>query len=417
MLDIAAVLITLTAILSYLNHRFIKLPGPIGVMALSLVMSLFLLLIGNWDRSIITEAHSFVTQIDFSVVVLNGMLSFLLFAGALHVDISELASRKWVIGLLASVGVIASTLIIGSSAWLIFDGLLGLEVPLIYWLLLGAILSPTDPIAVLGVMKAAKAPRDLEIKIVGESLFNDGVAVVVFLILLAMLNSGQSDLVLSDALLLFAQETLGGAVLGLVLGLIVFWLMRSIEYHTVEILLTLALVLGGFSLAQHLHMSGPIAMVVAGLLIGNRGRKLAMAAHTRERLDEFWEMIDEILNAVLFVLIGLEVLILTLNREYLLLAVIMIVLSLLVRFICVGLPISALRTLGKEYSPYAVRLMTWGGIKGGISVALALSLPPSSERDMIVTVTYVVVLFSILVQGLTLGPVIKMALQRTGEHS
>ena len=412
MLDIAAVLLTLTAVLSYLNHRFIKLPGPVGVMALALLMSLLLMLVGLWDRSVINTAHGFITQIDFSAVLLNGMLSFLLFAGALHVDLSELASRKWAIGLLASVGVIASTLIIGGSAWLLFDGLLGLNVPLLYWMLLGAILSPTDPIAVLGVMKAANAPRDLEIKIVGESLFNDGIAVVVFLILLAMLSSGQEDVELLEAMQLFAQETLGGAALGLVLGYGVFLLMRRIDDYTVEVLLTLALVVGGFSLAQHLHISGPITMVVAGLLIGNRGRMLAMSAHTRERLDDFWEMLDEILNAVLFVLIGLEVLILTVTREYLILAAITIVLMLLVRFICVGLPISALRVLGREYSRYAVRLLTWGGIRGGISVALALSLPPSKERDMILTVTYIVVLFSILVQGLSLGPVIRLALGR-----
>ena len=416
MLDIAAVLITLTALFSYINHRFIHLPTPIGVMAIALLLSLAMIAFGLANEGLINHARELVGAIDFDEVLLNGMLSFLLFAGALHVDLTALSDRKKTVGILATLGVIASTMIIGSAAWALFNGLLGLNVPFIYWLLLGALLSPTDPIAVLGIMKAAKAPQSLEIKIVGESLFNDGVAVVVFIILAAM-ATGAGDFSASNAVILFLQETLGGALLGLVAGYIVYHMLRTVDNYNVEVLLTVALVLGGFTLAQRLHVSGPIAMVVAGLIIGNRGRELAMSDVTRQHLDTFWEIIDEILNALLFVLIGLEVLIITITGDYLTVALWMIPLTLLVRFICVGVPISILRSRGVEYSPHAVKLLTWGGIRGGISVALALSLPETAERDLILTVTYIVVLFSILVQGLSIGFVVRSALRNYTEKS
>ena len=260
MLDIAAVLITLTALFSYINHRFIHLPTPIGVMAIALLLSLAMIAFGLANEGLINHARELVGAIDFDEVLLNGMLSFLLFAGALHVDLTALSDRKKTVGILATLGVIASTMIIGSVAWALFNGLLGLNVPFIYWLLLGALLSPTDPIAVLGIMKAAKAPQSLEIKIVGESLFNDGVAVVVFIILAAM-ATGAGDFTASAAVVLFLQETLGGALLGLIAGYIVYCMLRTVDNYNVEVLLTVALVLGGFTLAQRLHVSGPIAMV------------------------------------------------------------------------------------------------------------------------------------------------------------
>ena len=411
MLDIAALLVTLTAVFSYINHRFIKLPTTIGVMMIALLMSLLLIVLSISGYDTVTHAATGVIgAIDFNAVLMNGMLSFLLFAGALHVDLTELANRKWTIGLLATVGVIASTLLIGTLAWLVFDYLGGFSMPYIYWLLLGALISPTDPIAVLGIMKAAQAPRSLEIKIVGESLFNDGVAVVVFTILLAM-AIGQGGFDLTAAVTLFGRETLGGIVFGLLLGYGVYAMLKSIDSYNVEVLLTLALVLGGYALALHLHISGPIAMVVAGLVIGNHGRRRAMSDTTRFYLDTFWEIVDEMLNAVLFVLIGLELIILSLAVEQLWIAFLMIPIALLARFICVSIPLNVLRTQGFEYTPHAVKLLTWGGIRGGISVALALSLPVSAERDLIVTVTYVVVLFSILIQGLSIGRVIRLALR------
>jgi CPA1 family monovalent cation:H+ antiporter len=412
MLEIAAVLVTLTALFSYLNYRFLKLPSPVGVMTVSLLLSLVLLLIGLSSAGLQAQAKTLVESIDFDTVLLNGMLSFLLFAGALHVKMSDLVRFRWAIGLLATVGVLASTFLIGGLSWLIFDGLFGLQVPLLYWLLLGAILSPTDPIAVLSILKSANAPHDLEIKIVGESLFNDGVAVVVFLILFELATGGE-DLNGGEILLLFLQEVAGGLLLGLVAGYLVYRMLKRVDDYNLEILLTVALVLGGFTLAQHLHVSGPLAMVVAGLLIGNRGRELAMSDRTRERLDLFWELIDELLNAVLFVLIGLEVLVLTITGAHLLLAVILIPLLLLVRLVAVGVLIGILRR-HQDFGPHVVKLLTWGGIRGGISVALALSLPHSAERDLILTVTYIAVLFSILVQGLSIGRVVRRALRTAG---
>jgi len=411
MLDIAALLITLTALFSYLNYRFIKLPPTIGVMTIALMLSLILIGLGELGFvGIEQRAEVIIGSIDFNKVLLHGMLSLLLFAGALHIDLATLATKKWPIGILATVGVIASTLLVGTASWIVLNGLLGVPISFLYCLLFGALISPTDPIAVLGILKSARAPQSLEIKIVGESLFNDGVAVVVFTILLGLVLGGE-EVTVGSALLLFAEEALGGIIFGLVIGFIAYQMLKSIDSYDVEILITLALVLGGYALAIHLHVSGPIAMVVAGLMIGNHGRSLAMSETSRKNLDTFWELIDEILNAVLFVLIGLEVIILTFEGRYLLAAVLMIPCVLLIRFICVGASIRIMRRrFHIEFSPHAVKILTWGGIRGGISVALALSLPLGSEREIILAITYVVVLFSILVQGLTIGRLVKATL-------
>ncbi len=334
------------------------------------------------------------------------MLSFLLFAGALHVNLSDLADQKWLVGLLAVFGTLTSTALVGGAFYLLVQ-LFGIQLDLIYCLLFGALISPTDPIAVMGILKSVGAPKSLETKITGESLFNDGVGVVVFVVILGMAVGGaEVDVAPADIAALFAKEALGGIVFGLILGGLGYWMLSQVDDYTVEILVTLAIVMGGYAFALALHTSGPIAMVVAGLLIGNHGRLFAMSERTRERLDTFWELIDEVLNAVLFVLIGLEILLLTFDPNYAYIGVIAIPLVLACRFVCVGLPIKVL-SLGRTFSPGVVRILTWGGLRGGISIALALSIPAGPERELILAVTYAIVVFSILVQGLTVGKLIE----------
>ena len=404
LLNILAVLITLTATFGYINARFIKLPAAIGIMLIALVSSLIIVILGKLGLGSITEqAQLLLNNIDFNTALMQGMLSFLLFAGALHINLNDLAKQKWVIGGLATFGVVLSTFLIGFASWAIFKWI-GIELPLIYCLLFGALISPTDPIAVLGILKTVGAPKSLETKIAGESLFNDGIGVVVFIVLLGIATGGH-EVSASHILILFLEEAIGGILYGLLIGSIAYWLLKSIDNYQIEILITLALVMGGYALASAIHTSGPIAVVVAGLLIGNHGRLFAMSEKTREHLDTFWELIDEILNAVLFVLIGVEVLVLTFNSQYLLAAVILIPIVLLSRFISVGIPISLLKTR-RQFSPDAIKILTWGGLRGGISVALALSLPSGTERDTILMITYVIVIFSISVQGLSIGKLI-----------
>ncbi len=399
-----ASIISLAALASYLNHRYVRLPATMGLMVIGLVLSLFFVLLGKTGIIDVAHAANFVRGIDFSETLLHGMLAFLLFAGALHVDLSDLASQKGVIAVLATVGVVLATFATGGLFW---GGahLLGFELPFLYALLFGALISPTDPIAVLGILKQAEAPKALEIKITGESLFNDGIGVVVFLTILDIVVSGHAPEA-KEVTVFLLEEAVGGVALGLFLGWVVYRLLRSVDAYPVEVLLTLALAAGGYSLAEAVHVSAPIAIVVAGLVIGNHGRSFAMSDKTREHLDAFWELVDEILNAVLFVLMGLEVIALTLAWGYLALGGIAILAALLARLASVGLPIGLMR-LGRTFSPGTVRILTWGGLRGGISIALALSLPPSPERDLILTATYMVVVFSVLVQGLTLGPLIR----------
>lgn len=403
-LQITALLLSLAAVFSYINYRYIRLPATIGLMLIALLVSLVLLgldLAGlafpaKWARSIL---HG----VDFGQTLLQGMLSFLLFAGALHVNLGDLARQKWVIAILASVGVVTSTLLVGVFTWWVL-GLIGINIDFIYCLLFGALISPTDPIAVLGILKTSGAPKSLETKIAGESLFNDGVGVVIFLALLGIATSGEVST--GEVVLLFAEEAIGGVLFGLVIGWIAYRMLATVDKYQVEVLLTLALVMGGYGLAEAIHVSAPIAIVVAGLLIGNHGRTMAMSEKTREHLDNFWELVDEILNAVLFVLIGLELLALSFRGEYLIAALLLIPLVLLSRFISVGIPVSLLRNF-RPFTPHAVKVLTWGGLRGGISVALALSLPAGAERDIILAITYVVVVFSILVQGLSIGRLLR----------
>ena len=398
--NVVALLLSLAAVFAYLNHRTLRLPTTIGVMGISLVFSLVLLALGRLGYRA-EEWQQLVEAFQFGPALLEGMLGFLLFAGALHVDLDALRQQKWVVSLLATLGVLVSTAIIAVGARFVF-GAVGIELPFIYCLLFGALISPTDPIAVLAILKQAGVPRSLELKIAGESLFNDGVGVVLFVAILGI-ATGSHHATPAGIGMLFVQEVVGGIGLGLGLGFVTYRMLRSVDNYQVEVLLTLSLVSGGYALATALHMSGPLAMVAAGLLIGNHGRSFAMSDQTREHLDTFWELIDEILNAALFVMIGLEVLVLPYTSTRLAAGLAVIPLVMAARFVAVGLGVSLLRRR-REFSPHAVKVMAWGGIRGGISVALALSLPRGAERDVLLSVTYTVVAFSILVQGLTVGP-------------
>ncbi|MGA7801716.1 MAG: sodium:proton antiporter [Gammaproteobacteria bacterium] len=400
---IMAVLLTLSAAFSYLNYRFFELPTTIGIMLFALMFSLALILLGHFGFPMAVWAKQLLARVDFNRTLLHGMLSFLLFAGSLHVNVNDLARQKWIVGLLAIGGVVVSTVIVGLMAWWLL-AMLGFHVPLIYGLLFGALISPTDPVAVLGIVRAAGASAVLKTRISGESLFNDGVGLVLFVILLQIAAGGDQPTVTRVAEL-FLHEALGGVLFGLVIGWAAYLLLKSVDDYHVEVLITLALVAGGYRLADYLGFSGPIAIVVAGLLIGNHGRTLAMSERTRQHLDSFWELIDEILNAVLFVLIGLEVLQITVTGYFIAAGALMIPVVLLARLVSVGIPI-VLTEAPCRSTLQVINVLTWGGLRGGIAVALALSLPAGHERDLIITMTYAVVVFSIVVQGLTIGPLI-----------
>ena len=415
LLGTIALLVSLAALFSYANHRFLRLPVTVGLMLISLFLSLAIVGLGAAFPPLLENARTCILQgaagpgwertgIDFSKTLLEGMLSALLFAGALHVSLSDLAKHKWIVGVLATVGVVTSTLIVGGVMMVAFR-LMGLEVPPLYCFLFGALISPTDPIAVMAILKSAGAPKSLETKIGCESLLNDGVGVVVFLSILEM-ASGSASPSPSRIAGLFLQEAGGGLLLGLVLGGIGYYLIKSIDQYQVEVILTLALVLGGFAVARALHVAAPIAVVTAGLVVGNQARRAGMSSTTEEYVDKFWELVDEILNALLFVLIGLEVLVLQFRFEAFLAGLIAIPVVLMARFVSVALPIGVAR-LRHEFSPRVVQIMTWGGLRGAISVALALSIPAGPLRELLLVVTYVVVVFSIAVQGLTIKTLIE----------
>lgn len=411
-----AILITATALFSYVNARYLKLPPSIGALVAALAASILLIVLGSVGLGVRDWANSLLATVDFDVLLMEGMLSFLLFAGALHVDLGALLDRKWSIISLATVGILISTFLVGTLIWLIFDWI-GLDMPYLYALLFGALISPTDPIAVLGLLKRAGTPHTIETMISGESLFNDGVGVVLFLMILGLASGGHGghdahDPSVAQAGLFFLREAVGGLLLGIVLGFIAYHALKSIDNYIVEVLITIALVSGGYALAGALHTSGPLAMVSAGLMTGNQGRSFAMSDVTREHLDDFWELLDEILNAVLFVLVGLEILVLKLLPLNLVAGLITIPIVLGSRLLSVGLPISILQ-LRKIYPPYTIPVMTWGGLRGGISLALALSLPASPFRDSILVATYAVVVFSILAQGLSVGRFARWAHDRS----
>ena len=397
--QISAILISLTAVFSYLNYRFFKLPATIGVMLIALLFSLGLIVTAQfapWTRE---GASQLLEQIDFDKALMQGMLCFLLFAGALHINLNDLAEHKVVVATLALAGVAISMLVFASLIYVILAWM-SINLSFVWCLLFGALIAPTDPVAVLGILKKAKVPRSLEVQIAGESLFNDGIGVVAFLALGEIALTGESASA-GHIGALFLEEAVGGAVFGFVIGWLAFLLLKSVDNYRVEVMLTLALVMGGYALASAIHVSGPIAIVVAGLFIGNHGRRFAMSETTRRNLDAFWELIDEILNAVLFVLIGLEILALSFSWQLFLAGLLAVPAILSARWISVAGPVSLLRSR-REFAPGSIKIMTWGGLRGGISVALALSLPNGPEREILLPITYIIVIFSILVQGLTL---------------
>lgn len=402
---IITILICITAVFAYLNIRFLKLPETIGMMIIAISFSALLILSGLLFPGIAQQARSFFQNINFSRVLLDIMLSFLLFAGALHTDSSLLKSNSRPIAVFAVSGVILSALIVaGLLYWLLWAFFTPL--PFLYCLLFGALVAPTDPIAVLGILTRAGAPKNAEIKIVGESLFNDGIGVVLFLSLLEIISIGTAGISFWQILLLFVQEIGGGILFGWLLGQAGYRMMRKIDHYQTEILITLAMVMGGYMLAQVLHLSGPLAMVVAGLFTGSRSKEHAMSDTTELYIDKFWELIDVLMNAVLFVLIGFELLSLEYRHEYLLIGLIAIPISLLARYVSLLLP----ATLFRKYintDRKTIWLMTWGGLRGGLSIAMALSLTSPLPKNQFVFIIYVVVLFSIIVQGLTIGKLIK----------
>ncbi len=413
MFETASLLVVASALFAWLNYHLIRLPTTIGIMVIALVFSLVMVLIGHFgaiDPAAI--GANWLREIDFNTTLMEGMLSFLLFAGALHVDLQRLIKSRAIIALLATAGVLLSTAIIGFGSHFLL-ALMGIELSLIYCLLFGSLISPTDPVAVMSILKTAGAPKDLEVKIAGESLFNDGIAVVVFLALLGI-ASGEADANFASVAKLFLLEAGGGLLLGLACGAVVYWMLADVDNYQVEVLLTLALVMGGYTLAHHFHVSGVLAMVVAGLLIGNHGRNNAMSEATRSHLDTFWELVDEILNAVLFLLIGLEVMLVQFSSNIFWAGVVMALLTLSSRYISVWLATSALG-VRTSIHPRLITLLTWGGLRGGISVALALGLPEGPMRETVLALTYVVVVASILIQGLSIGTLIQKIFGQTSD--
>lgn len=409
-LQITSFLIVMAGVFGAINYLYLRLPSAIGILVVALLASFALLGIDFVapQFGIADTARNMVNDIDFSDALLEGMLGLLLFAGALHVKLADLKAQWIPVALMATIGIGLSTAIVGFG----FSWITGM--PLMIALVFGALISPTDPVAVLGVLREANLRKSLETKIAGESLFNDGVGYVVFLVLsgIAFAGMGHGDAhgavdhgasELDDAALLFVQEAVGGAVLGLVLGWITFRVMRQIDDYPLEVLLTLGLAFGGYELAVALHVSAPIMAVCAGLLIGDIGTKHGMSEQTREYVDAFWKLVDEILNAVLFLLIGFEVFAVAFEMEYLVSGALAIGLALFARLVAVAVPILILKPF-RSFGPGVIPIMTWGGLKGGISVALALSLPDNEWKPLILTATYIVVIFSIIVQGLTIAP-------------
>lgn len=401
LIHILSVLVVLAAAFSYVNHRWLRWPSTIGLMVLSMALSLTLLALGTWLPGAEEAARDMLHRLHFDKFILDWMLSFLLFAGALHVSLEDLLRQKWEVAALATISVVLSTFLVGTLSWWVLKAL-DLGIPLIWCLLFGALISPTDPIAVLGILKTAKAPKALETIIAGESLFNDGMGVTMFLLLLG-LATGQQDIGVEGVSLLLLEEVAGGLVFGWLLGWSGVRLVRSADDYNVELMITVALAMGGYTLASALGTSGPIAIVVAGLVLGNHGSDLqTMAPRNRLYLDHFWEFVDEALNGMLFVLIGLELLVLVSRGEHALAVLGVIPMVLVARLISVGLPIGLMRRF-RRFPDKVVQTLTWGGLRGGVSVALALSLPAGNEREVILHLTYGVVVFSIIVQGMTVG--------------
>ncbi|MCH2489387.1 MAG: sodium:proton antiporter [Flavobacteriales bacterium] len=403
---IISILVVLAAIFGYINVRFLKLPNTIGLMFITILFTLVIFAISYVDDTLLNAERFIITQIDFKSVLLDIMLSFLLFAGALHTNFEQLKIQRAPVLVFATLGVLVSTFLVGTAMYVLLP-LLGLEVAYIYCLLFGALISPTDPIAVLGILKKAGVPKKLETKIVGESLFNDGVGVVIFLTIFEIARRGSDSVTALDVVTLFGQEVIGGLLLGLILGWITYRLMKSIDDYDIEVIITLAAVMGGTVLAQYLHLSAPLAMVAAGLFVGNDTvRASTMSEVTETYVDKFWELIDILLNTILFVLIGMEMLVLTFQGNYILVGLLAIPIVLACRYTSLLLPINFFKEK-LNFVPKTNLIMTWGGLRGGISIALALGLTQEMHRDLFLVITYIVVVFSILVQGLTVSSLVK----------
>jgi len=402
--NIITILVVVSAAFAYINERFVKLPYTIGAMVIAIAMSLALTVTGWINPDLTNPLKNLISQVDFSTILLEIMLSFLLFAGALHTNFDQLKVQRGPILAFATFGVLVSTFLIGMVMWFVL-GWMGLQVDLVYCFLFGSLISPTDPIAVLGILKKVGVPKKLETKIVGESLFNDGVGVVVFLTIFSIASQGLENVTAMEIGIIVLEEVGGGILLGGILGFIAYRLMKSIDDYSVEVLITLAIVMGGYLLAQKLHFSGPLAVVVAGLIVGHDTvRDHTMSKNTELYVDKFWETWDALLNGVLFVLIGLEILILPFEKSYIIAGLIAIPLILIARYLALSIPIQFFQKK-LDFVPNTNILMTWGGLRGGISIALALTLTASMERDLFLIITYVVVIFSIVVQGMTIGNV------------
>lgn len=403
---IAAVLVTLSAVFGYINVRFLKLPNTIGLMLITIIYTLVVFALSYYDDTLLQAEVELVRQIDFRDLLMDHMLSFLLFAGAMHTNFQQLRVQRWPIFLFATLGVLTSTFLVGGALFFLLQ-VFDLDVAFIYCLLFGALISPTDPIAVLGILKKAGVPKKLETKIVGESLFNDGVGVVVFLTIFNIASSGNGGIDIGEIALLFVEEVLGGVGFGLLLGWITYRMMKSIDDFDIEVIITLAMVMMGTIVAQKLHFSAPLAMVTAGLVVGNDTiRNSVMSETTELYVDKFWELIDILLNAILFVLIGMEMLVLVYDGNYIVAGLLSIPIILLCRFISLLLPVNLFKKK-LDFVPKTNLIMTWGGLRGGISIALALGLSQEMHRDMFLVITYIVVVFSILVQGLTIGKLVE----------
>lgn len=403
---IVTILTVISAIFGYINVRFLKLPITIGLMLITIVFTLVVLGIAQFDNSLLLHEKELISNIDFKTVLLDVMLSFLLFAGALHTNFDQLKVQRAPVLVFATLGVLMSTFLVGTIMFYVLQ-IIGLEVKYIYCLLFGSLISPTDPIAVLGILKKAGAPKKLETKIVGESLFNDGVGVVVFLTIFSIASSSSGSVETIDIIKLFGKEVIGGVILGLILGWIAFKMMKSINNYEIEVIITIAAVMGGTIIAQKLHLSAPLAMVTAGLLVGNDTvRDEAMSEVTESYVDKFWELVDVFLNAILFVLIGMEMLILTYKGDYIIAGLLAIPIVLLSRYASLWAPIKFF-SKRLEFVPNTNLIMTWGGLRGGISIALALSLTTQMHRELFLVITYIIVVFSIIGQGLTVEPIVK----------
>jgi CPA1 family monovalent cation:H+ antiporter len=409
MFQTAAIVISVAALLSWVNYKYVRLPTTIGVMLIALLASLTLVAFGEAESGFRGRVTQLIAGIDFHEAVFHGVLPFLLFAGALHVNFNDL-KREWLpVTSLALAGTAASIFAVAGGLYLVLSWL-GLPVPWIGCLLFGALISPTDPVAVLGIMKAAKAPRNIETHIAGESLFNDGVGVVAFVALVAVAAGDTPPTPAGFAILLLREA---GTLLGAVVGWVALQFLKRVERYQVEVLLTVAAAMGSYAIAEAFHVSAPIAVVVAGLFIGNQGRAVSMSPQTTRRVDEFWELIDEFLNIVLFMLMGLEVMVLPLRAASLWAGAAAIAVSLLARWAIVAGIAGGLHALRRPLCPGSIPVLTWGGLRGGVSLALALALPDADHRDILLAAAYVVVVFSIVAQGLTVGLLIRRAC-RTG---